>query len=149
MTLALPACGIVFSAEFEGTEVFREMEMEGDLVAGTPIQVTVTMTQPYPVPLAVSCRYENTDITEEQRKVAFNERALPVYETVLQPRPGQAPGDDPDEMEEVRRGFELIVPEPGDYFLACFSVAAPENGIGRRFTIETSQAQSIVGTVAP
>jgi hypothetical protein len=135
-TLLLPACGIVFSAEFEGTEVFRDLELEGDFVAGSPISATVTLRQPYPVPLAVSCRFEDRDISHEQRRVAFAERALAVYETVLEPDADHHLGDEDREPVDMEHRFEFTVAEPGNYFIACFTFAAPENGIGERFTIE-------------
>ena len=140
MLLALPACGIVFSSDFEGTEVFRELVLDGDaLVDGkfavdSPIAVTLTAKRAYPVPVAVSCRYEDVDITDDQRRLAFNERALSVFDTVLDANPGQQPGDDESVEDQVFR-FEFAVTEPGDYFIACFTVAAPENGIGRGFTV--------------
>lgn len=141
LLLPLPACGIVLSADFKGTELFREFELSGDetpegyFVAGGAIQVALTVNPSYPVAVAVSCRYENVDITDDQRRVAFNERTLSVFETVLPANPDSVPADDagvPDETFE----FEFEAPGPGDYFIACFAVAAPENGIGRGFTVE-------------
>jgi hypothetical protein len=137
--LALPACGIVFSAEFDGTEVFRDFELAGEetddgfFLTGSQVEVTLTVNQGYPVPLAVSCRYENVDITDDERRVAFSERTLSVFETVLPGNPGHEPGDD-ESLEDQVFEFEFMAPEPGDYFIACFVVAAPENGIGRGFT---------------
>ena len=133
--LTLPACGIVFSAGFEGTEVFRDLELDGEFRAGSAVTATVTVTQPYAAPLAVSCRYENRDITDDQRKVAFSERALPVFDAVLEAHTGPRP-DDRENLAVETMSFEFTVSEPGDYFIACFTVAAPENGIGQRFTVE-------------
>ena len=138
--LILPACGVVLSAEFEGTEVFRDFELEsieeidGEFPVNALIQTQVTVNQGYPVPIAISCRYENVDITDDQRKVAFNERTISVFEITLPANPGHEPGD-VDEVEDQVFDFEFRVSEPGDYFIACFTVAAPENGIGRGFTI--------------
>ena len=139
LLLTLPACGIVFTAEFKGTEVFREFELasdqmdDGSFLAGTPIEMRLRVNQAYPVPVGISCRYENVEITDDQRQVAFNERALPVFETVLEANPGHEPGDD-DGVPDQTFEFEFAAPEAGDYFIACFVVSAPENGIGRGFT---------------
>src|SRR5690606_38353049 len=130
LCLALPACGVAFSFEFDGTEVFRDLELEGDMQPGTPIAVTLTVRQPYPVPLAISCRYENTDLTDDQRKVIFAERAIPVYDTVLPPAPESRLGEDAEDPPDIEHRFEFAVEEPGEYFIACFTVAAPEHGIG-------------------
>ena len=140
LLLALPACGVVFSSDFEGTEVFREFTLDsdeaiaGEFPVGATMEVTLTVNQAYPVPVAVSCRYENVDITDDERHVAFHERALSVFETVLEANPGHHPGDDED-IEDETFEFGFAAPEPGDYFIACFVVSAPENGIGRGFTI--------------
>lgn len=139
LLLSLPACGVIFSAEFEGTEVFRQFALDspnlvdGYFPVGTPIEVTFKVNQAYPVPLGITCRYENVDITDDQRQVAFNERAIPVFETVLEANPGNDPGDD-EEIPDQTFEFEFPAPEVGDYFIACFVIAAPENGIGRGFT---------------
>jgi hypothetical protein len=141
LLLALPACGVAFSANFDGTEVFRKFALDspdvvnGEFPPGSPIEVSLTVNQGYPVPVAVSCRYENVDITDDERKVAFNERTTSVFETVLPANlDGHEPGD-VDDVPDQEFNFEFSVDEPGDYFIACFTVASPENGIGRGFTI--------------
>jgi hypothetical protein len=136
LSLLLPACGVVFIADFEGTEVFRDIEIEGDFVAGSPISVALTVRQPYPVPVAISCRFENADISDDQRRVVFAERSLSVFETILEPNPGPGLGDEDVDPEDMEQRFEFTVDEPGEYFLACFTLAALENGIGQRFTVE-------------
>lgn len=138
--LASPACGVQFSATFEGTEVFREFalgsddEVNGEFPSGSEVDVAVTLRQAYPVPLRISCGYENVDITDDERKVAFNERAITVFETTLPANPEYDPPDYEDVEDQVFN-FSFSEPEAGDYFIACFTVAAPENGIGRGFTI--------------
>ncbi len=120
--------------------MFREFKLDspdiidGEFPAGSPIEVSLAMTQTYPVPIAISCRYENVDITDDERKVAFNERTTSVFETTLPANPGYDPGDYED-VQSQKFNFDFSVDEPGDYFIACFVVSAPENGIGRGFTI--------------
>ena len=141
LLLTLPACGVMVGASSEGTEVFREFALAGDetddgyFPEGSTIDVMLTVNQAYPVPVAVSCRYENVDITDDERRVAFNERAISVFETVLPANPDSEPGDD-DGVRDQTFEFEFAAPEPGDYFIACSTLAAPENGIGRGFTVE-------------
>jgi hypothetical protein len=141
--LLLPACGVVFSARFEGTEVFRELDLESesgmttDFPAASTISVTLTLKQSYPVPLAISCGYEDVDISDDERKVAFNERALIVFGTLLPANPESSPADHKEQSPQVLN-LEFSVPDPGDYFFACFTPAAPENGIGQGFTVTES-----------
>jgi hypothetical protein len=135
VALALPGCGIVFSADFEGTEVFRDFEVEPRVPAGSPVAVAVTVSQPYPVPLAIACAYEDVELTDDERRVAFSERAQMVFEAVLEAGPPGQAGAEDDPPEQVLT-FEFIVRDAGTYFLACYTVAAPENGIGRRFRAE-------------
>jgi hypothetical protein len=134
MAVTLSACGIAFSSDFTGTEVFRGLHLDSDFRAGSPIAVELTVSVNYPVPLAISCRYEDTHITDDQRAVAFNERTTSVFETVLPAQPGEEPSQhNPGETRTFN--FQFSVPKPGDYFVACFTVASPENGIGQGFTI--------------
>ena len=139
LLLTLPACGVVFSSAFDGTEIFREFALDsdsivdGEFIAGRPIEVTLRVSPVYPVPVAVSCRYEDVNITDDQRQVSFNERATSVFEVVLAENQDDRPGDTGAEV--LTYEFEFDAPQPGDYFIACFTVAAPENGIGRGFTV--------------
>jgi hypothetical protein len=56
-----------------------------------------------------------------------------VFETVLEPGPTKSAAGE-EVLTEVL-SFDFTVDETGTYFVACFTVAAPENGAGRRFTI--------------
>lgn len=116
---------------FEGTEVFKSIVLQGDFTPNSVIDLRVEMEQPYEVPVWISCRYEDTDITDEERRIQFNERTISVYENTFEPGPGITSEESNPHVVEF--GFQ--VPEPGDYFIACFTGAAPEHGIGQGFSI--------------
>lgn len=135
LVVSLPACGVVISAGSEGTEVFKDFEVAGDFTPGSTVQVTVEVAQPYPVSLEINCAWEDTDLDDDERAVAFEERATVVYETILEANPDADPGEEESAVESTIE-FEFEVDEPATYFIACFTVAAPENRIGERFTVE-------------
>ena len=81
LLLALPACGVSFRTEFKGTEVFKSISVSGNRVVGSELTLNLEVAQPYPVPVQVSCYFENEDdLTDDQKMVAFQERAAKVGE---------------------------------------------------------------------
>ncbi len=132
----LTACGVRFVDSFNGTELFRKLELTGDFLPGKPLTVTVTVTQAYPLPVEVACMYEDSsDLTKDQKKIVFPERATTVGTVTLPASPGTAPGDK-KKVEPQEYSFEFTVDQPGDYFIACLTPAATENGIGTSFTVD-------------
>jgi hypothetical protein len=133
-------CGVRFRDDFDGTELFKSIVLQGERVAGATLEVTVGLNQAYPVPVHVACFYEDgSKLTDDQLKLAFHERATPIGEEVLPPVSGRDPGD---EVERREVSFRFRVDEPGDYFVACLTPAAPDNGLGRSFTISESASGS-------
>ena len=133
LLLALPACGVAFRSDFEGTEVFKSISLSGDRVAGSELTLNVEVAQPYPVPLLITCYYEDPDaLTEDEKNVAFQERAPVIGKTVLPAREG---GDPQDKVEKQKLSFKFKVDQPGTYFVACLTPAAAENGYGLSFTV--------------
>lgn len=131
--LLLPACGVQFGGSFEGTEVFKDLELEGDRFANRELVLALEVNQAYPIPVRIACYYEDREnLTEDQEKVAFQERATLIGERVLPASDADSPGDDVP-RETLR--FAFSVPEPGNYFAACLTPAAPENGIGVEFDL--------------
>jgi hypothetical protein len=130
------ACGVSFGGgSDEGTEVFKSIRLTGERRAGAELTVTVGITRVYPVPVRLACFYEtNEELTDDQYKMTFEERAAKIGETVLEPVPGRRPDDEDVPREEI--SFRFSVPEPGSYFLACNTPAAAENGTGLSFKIE-------------
>lgn len=129
-----------FSESFNGTELFKAIELQGERVVGSTLELTVSLNPAYPVPVQIACYYEDgSKLTDDQHKLAFQERATPIGEEVLRPATGRRPGDD---VERRQLTFRFKVEEPGDYFLACLTPAAPENGLGRLFTISEESAGS-------
>ncbi|HXH21698.1 MAG TPA: hypothetical protein VNN10_06685 [Dehalococcoidia bacterium] len=150
--LLLGACGVRFNGSFEGTELFKSLwltrqagieEQRCDrqgatwvCPAGSRLAVNVGITNGYPVPVRVACYYEDPDaLTEDQKNLAFVERATLIGETVLAPRPGLRPDmyapdkkDDPAKRETLT--FPFQAPPAGSYFLACLTPAAADNGVG-------------------
>jgi hypothetical protein len=135
--LALPACGIEFVASEEGTELIDKVEVAGEFVSGGEVTVTLTLNQAYPVPVHVACYVENQSmLTEDEKDVAFHERASLIGEVYLDTALGPSGAMDPDEEvdKQVFR-YPFKVERPGSYFVACITPAAPDNGIGRSFNV--------------
>ena len=122
-----------FSSSFEGTEVFKDLEIEGDLFANRQLVLVLEVNQAYSVPVRIACYYENPDdLSEDEKKVAFHERATLIGERVLTASNASSPGD--DVRRETLR-FPFSVPVPGSYFAACLTPASPENGIDLDFEL--------------
>jgi hypothetical protein len=128
------ACGVTFGAPEEGTEVFKGLEVRGERVGGAPLTVSVEVTQCYPLPVRIGCYYEDdARLTDDEKKLAFAERATLIGETVL---PAATTGR-PDEATAVQTiSFDFQIDEAGDYVVACLTPAAPENGWSVRLQIE-------------
>ena len=137
LLLALPACGIDFVASEEGTELIDKVEVAGDFVAGSELTVTMTINHAYPVPVHIACYVENqSQVTEDEKDVAFHERATLVGEEFLDTAQGtDGPLNPDDEVEKKTYSYRFTVETPGTYFIACITPAAPDNGIGRSFTV--------------
>jgi len=131
-----PTCGVSFREHFNGTETFKNINITGDQVVGGKLTLTVDVTQTYPVPLDVACYYEDaTKLTDDQKKVAFQERAAKIGGTTLPPAPEHKPQDKLDESQHQTLSFDFSIPKSGQYFAACITTAAPENGYGKVFRI--------------
>jgi hypothetical protein len=137
LAIAHTGCGVSFHDQFFGTELFRSLEIDGEKVVDSDLTVTIMYTQGYPVPVRVACYYEDgSRLTEDQQKLAFQERATKVGETVLPAAEGERPGTD---LPEKKLSFHFSIDEPGNYFLACLTPAAPENGLGQAFEIRSEK----------
>ena len=133
MLLLLPACGVSFRSEFKGTEVFKSISITGDRIVGSELTLTVEVAQPYPVPVKVSCYYEDEDsLTDDQKMVAFQERAPLIGEQVL---PANVGSDPQDKVEKQTLSFKFKPESPGTYFAACVTPGAADNGYGMSFTV--------------
>ncbi len=140
IAIAVSACGVKFRETFEGTELFKGMSVcdqsgavcasgsTREFPAGSELTIDLVITQGYPVPVRVACYYEDGDrLTEDQKKLAFQERATLAAETVLPAAPGRRPDE---KTPEQHLTFKFRIAEPGDYFLACMTPAAADNGLG-------------------
>jgi len=137
LLLLLPACGIDFVASEEGTELIDKVEVAGDFVAGGDVTVTMTVNHAYPVPVHIACFVENqSEVTEDEKDVAFHERATLVGEEFLDTALStNRPLNPDDEVEKKKFTYSFTAEGPGSYFVACITPAAPDNGIGRSFTV--------------
>ena len=136
LLLALPACGVSFRSNFSGTEVFKGIAISGDRVAGSELTLTVQVAQPYPVPLQIACYFEAEDtLTEDQKNVAFHERAPKIGETVLPPNVGSNPQD---KVEKQTLTYKFTPKRAGTYFAACLTPGASDNGYGVSFTVRAA-----------
>jgi hypothetical protein len=124
---------VSFRSNFEGTEVFKSISLSGERVVGTELTLNVEVAQPYPVPLQITCYYEDPDaLTDDEKSLAFQERAPVIGNTVLPARVGSDPQD---KVEKQKLSFKFKVDQPGTYFVACLTPGAAENGYGLSFTV--------------
>jgi len=154
----LAACGVSFSEEFEGTELFKTAWLTegiagaaGEVCAkqgatwvcrpGMQLSVNVGITNGYSVPVKVACYYEDPDaVTEDDEKLAFAERAKLIGETVLPAQDGRRPdtyaptAGNSKALETL--SFVFPAPERGKYLLVCLTPAAADNGIALTFKID-------------
>jgi hypothetical protein len=144
LAVATAACGVSFSDSFDGTEVFKGISLGGGACSVQAdvwrcpkvdqLTVDLQIADGYPVPLRIACYYEDPDtVTEDQDKLAFHERAMLAGESTVDPKEGRKPGDKHIDRELVSISFPA--PPPGDYFLACLTPAAADNGLGLSFKI--------------
>jgi hypothetical protein len=138
LILALTACGVDFKTTYDDTELFKSVSLGGDRLVNADLTLSVVVTPAYPVPVHVACYYENGDaLTDDQLNRSFIERAERIGETVLPPSAGRKPDDD---VPEQTLSFHFSIPAPGEYFLACLTPAAADNGLGLLFTIRQAPA---------
>jgi len=130
---ALPTCGVELKETFEGTEVFKGIALSGERVAGGELTLTLTVSQGYAVPVRIACLYENRSTRPPGwQKLAFEERATLIGETVLPAVVGSKPGDG---GERQTFSFPFVVPEAGDYQVVCLTPAAPDNALRIEFRV--------------
>ncbi len=122
-----------FSSSFDGTELFKKLDLQGDLFANRELVLAVEVNQAYAVPVRVACYYEDREnLSEDDKKVAFQERATLIGERVLPASDADSPGDD---VTRQTLRFAFSIPDAGTYFAACLTPASPENGIGLEFKL--------------
>jgi len=127
---------VQFVASSDATELFKDLDLEGDRFANRELVLALEVSQSYPVPVRIACYYEDREnLTEDEEKVAFQERATLIGERVMPASDAESPGDDVP-RETLR--FAFSVPEPGTYFVACLTPASPENGIGLEFNLRAA-----------
>jgi hypothetical protein len=128
-------CGVTFREQFFGTELFQSIDLSGQREINSELTLSLTITQGYPVPVHIACYYEDgSKLTDDQHKLAFQERATLIGETVLPGDIRERPGG--SEVKAQKLSYKFRLAEPGDYFLACLTPASPENGLGYLFTIK-------------
>jgi len=126
----LTGCGISLRAENSGSEIFQELVVEGEFIAGEPLTFTLTYEQPYPVEVAIACdlleRKPDTDVVRGLRRI--------LRDTL----PANPQGGPLDEATPVADSLQHTFPapeRPGRYIVACFTKDDRENAIGEEITI--------------
>ena len=134
-----PACGVRFDNNPEGPRLVSAMELEGDLNAGAPLVLKVTVNQSYGVPLKVACFYEDRSrLRPDQLELTFAERGTLIGDEVLAPAPPELrPGDN---VEGQDLSFRFRIDEPGDYKLTCLIPTVADSAIAMSLTIEDAPA---------
>jgi hypothetical protein len=133
-------CGVSFHDSFTGTEVFKGIVIcdavnsctlgrDHQFPAGSHLRIDLAVAQDYAVPLEIACYYDDeSHLTADEKKVVFQERAILAGRAVLPPAPEGRPREKSPAERHLIFNIELI--DPGDYFLACLTPAAADNGIG-------------------
>jgi hypothetical protein len=84
--LSLTACGVDFASSFDGTELFKSIQLSGERRLGSELTVTVMVNPVYPTSVQIGCYYEDDErLTNDQAKLDFADRAIKVGEVVLEP----------------------------------------------------------------
>ena len=137
--VSVMACGVQFSSPSADTELFKSIEIEGNLAPDSILSLTISLNRSYPVPVRIACFYENpANLTKDQMALSFHERASKIGETVLTPRIKASPNDD---LELETLVFTFTIADPGDYTLACLTPASPENALGVAFSLVVPSAE--------
>ena len=136
LALLLSGCGVAFFANFNGTESLKELKLDGDFIAGHPLSISIEVNDAYPVPVRIACYYEEPDaVSDDQRRILFEERATLIGETVLPASPDTKPKD---KVGKQTLTYNFTIDHAGSFFAACITPASPENGIGESFTVAAS-----------
>ena len=135
LILATAACGVRLTNAGGDYEMFEGIRLAGERRAGVELTLSVTLASAYPVPVRIACFYEDYDsLSDDEKTLAFEERAVKIGEAVIPPVPGgRPPGKD---APEQTISFRFSAPRAGEYFLACNTPAAADNGFGLSFEIE-------------
>jgi hypothetical protein len=135
LLLVLPACaGVSLREPGDEGELFKDISLAGERLAGKQLTVTISVSQGYPVPVRVACYFENpSKLTPAQLQLPREERATKIGETLLPAKQGGIPKEG-GELQQLNYAF--AVPEAGDYLLLCSTPAAPDNRMRLRFRVE-------------
>jgi len=130
---ALPACGVDFNGEPDGTELLRSVRIEGERVAGSELTLTLAVTQAYPVPVRVGCYYEpKRPETTELKRFSIDERGTRVGEMILDASTARSAGEKVPQQDLT---FSFKAPVAGSYKLTCITPSASTNKLEAYFTI--------------
>ena len=120
MALLLAGCGISFGND-DGSELFDEIRVLGEPVAGQEMRMEVTYEQRYPLPVTISCFL---------KRPGHSLRLLGRDTLPANPDISEEP-----EPEEGRSTFRFRPDRPGRYKALCNTPLDFENAIGKEFRV--------------
>ncbi len=114
-------CGVDFGGAAEGTELFADLKIEGEQVAGREITVELDYTQVYPVNIEVRCWLEQ----KGRRVKVIGDGTIPLNPEG-QPEATPTPGT---------LTFQFTADGAGEYWVVCRTPADETNAIGERLEL--------------
>ena len=140
--LLLVGCGITLGADDEESEIFRDLALKGDLIAGGSTTLTLNYEQPYPVDVPIVCDLlAAEERTQPVATPAEGVDARRVLRILSESLPANAEGGPVGEATPEAGAVEQLFVLPdvaGRYRLRCFTPAAERNKIERLITIVAS-----------
>jgi hypothetical protein len=159
----LIGCGISVDAGDPETEVFRDLELDGEFVTGGLLNLSLYHAQIYTVPVNINCEVIAVDDSLVPTPIA-TATETPTLAPGVTPTslPLPAPRETPenrvmdfmvDSLQPNEEGgpvgeatpvlgsveFEFRAPDlPGDYVLRCYTPQDDNNSISEPFTIEAA-----------
>lgn len=158
-------CGITLSAGDQDTEIFRQLTLEGDFVAGANVVLTLTYTRQYNVDLRFECDLlaldddlidgpdasptptlepgvEPTALSIPKTRPTPKTKIADIFGDTLPPNEAGGPvGEATPEAGVVKRDFQAP-DEPGRYVVRCYTPLDQNNVIFEDLTIRPSPTET-------
>lgn len=124
LSLFIAACGITLSIENSGSEIFKELTIEGELTAGEELALSLAYEQPYPVEILVVCDLLDPLAEDEDAE----ELARILSQSVAPNSAGGPPDEATPEPGTIQQTFAAPA-SPGLYLVRCRTEADEDNAI--------------------
>ena len=160
LALLVTGCGIDFGEASTETEIFKDLTIEGPIVAGEPVEVSLKYAQQYDVSLEIKCDLLSTEDvptvtplpTETVSPLILRrtpEPTLPgiplvrptprnkvqeIFGTTLRPNENGGPVGEATPVLEIV-DWRFFAPAPGEYVVWCYTTLDLNNAIFEDFAV--------------